>query len=159
MTALIFLSAVVLEASFLPFLGVSPDVVLILALLLVVFKGFDRMWPAVVLAGIFLDFFSGFAFGLISFSFLLAVYLTELINQHFFSLVKLWIIMILAALGTFLYKLLLILFAEIFRLDLSISIGNFFIGLLAQIGYNLALTLILLLFFYGFKKVFRRPSF
>lgn len=149
---LILLSAVILQTTLIPFLAVSgavPNLVLILVLILVIFKGFKKMWPACLLAGFFLDLFSGLPFGLISLSLVGAVYLVDWFNNNFFPTVKLWIAANLVVMGTLLYNLFLIGFGKLFQVDLIFNLRY----LLIEIIYNLLITV---LFFHAAKKVFRQ---
>lgn len=149
----------ILQTSFvsLVFNRVSPNLVLVLILAWVVIKGFRKIWPMVILAGLFLDLFSGLAFGLISLSLMFTVYLIDLFNRKVFSEVKFWLILFLIALASLFYNLILVVLSRLFVLvGLSqvtlwpdIFSLNYLITLLLAMTYNLAVFI----FFYGVKKM------
>ena len=146
---LALLLAAILQITLVPFLafkGVSPNLVLLLISFLVIFKGFQQSWWLVILAGLFLDLFSGLPFGLISLSLLVTVYLIDLFNRNVFSVVRFWVMTILIISATLIYDLLLFGLSRIFQIDSVLGPKYLFI----EIVYNLLLTVI---FFYGAKKV------
>ena len=107
---LILLLAAVLQVTAVPFLsfkGVSPNLVLVIVLFLVIFKGFKQVWLGVLMAGLFLDFFSGLAFGLTSLSLIFTVFLIDWFNKKVFSQINFWVIVVLIGLGNLIYYLLL----------------------------------------------------
>ncbi len=135
--------------------GFSPNLALVFLLILVILKRFERVWWAIVLIGLFLDFFSGLPFGTISLSLILTSSIINLINKSVFSGIKLWISISLVALGTLLYYLFLVGSS---RLLVSLGSGEVaslssFFQLIVGIGYNLVLTIIL---YYAFKKIFHQ---
>jgi len=149
---LALLLAVVLQTSLLPFLAVlevTPNLVLVLVLLLIIFRGFGKVWVGLVSAGLFLDFFSGLPFGLISLSLVIAAALVDWFNKNFFSAIKFWIVAILIALGTLIYDFFLISLTKIFQVEVTIAIEY----LALEVAYNL---LVAVIFFYGIKKIFRQ---
>ncbi len=146
------LVAAILQTTLIPFLvilGGAPNLVLVLVLLLVIFKGFRKVWWGVILAGLFLDFFSGLPFGLISLALIAAACLIDWFNKNFFSEIKFWIAALLVFLGTLIYNFFLFSLAEIFLTKTTIGLKYLFI----EIAYNLLITVI---FFYGIKKIFRK---
>lgn len=140
---------VILQTSVMPFLsifGVIPNLVLVLVLLLA-YRGFNRNWGWILLASILLDYFSGHLFGLVSLSLVVAAYTIDLISAKVFSVTKFWIVSSLVIVGTIWYYFLLMVLSRIFQADMIFSYQY----LLIEIPYNL---LILAIFSYGLKKIF-----
>lgn len=147
-----FLLITILQITVVPFFnfnGVVPNLILVLILCLIIFKGFEDQWPWVLLSGVLLDLFSGLPFGLISLSLLSTVYLIDLLNLNFFAITKLWIAEILVILGTIVYDLIIVFLSRLFSFALTLNWRY----LLGEIIYNL---IIMGLFYYGFKKVFHK---
>jgi len=162
---LILLLAVILEIASLPFLnssGVSPNLVLVILLLLVILKTFEKTWRWIVLIGLFLDFFSGLPFGSISLSLVLITFIIDWLGRNIFSEVKLWTSLSLVAIGTILYHFFLIGWSNFlaflgqgesisyFCSSLGQCLFSSFGSILIGLGYNLLITLIV---FYGVKKI------
>jgi len=158
---LILLLVVIFQTTLIPFLalgGVTPNLVLVLILFLVIFKGFQEIWWLVILAGLFSDLFSGLPFGLISLSLLITSYLIDRFNRSVFSGAKIWLVAALIALGSLFYNFILIAAAKFFiliNLSQRVVYSNIFswdylITLFLVVAYNL----IALFFFYGIKKIF-----
>ncbi|MFH1671209.1 MAG: rod shape-determining protein MreD [Candidatus Portnoybacteria bacterium] len=99
---------------FLSFKGASPNLVLIFFLLLVIFKGFEKTWWIIVIAGLLLDFFSSLPFGAISVGLVLACFLIDWFNQKIFSGIKLWTGAFLVILGNLIYYLSIYVINQIF---------------------------------------------
>jgi len=163
-----FISAIILQTSSIPFLTVSkisPDLVLVLILLLVILKRFEKVWWIVVIASLLLDLFSSLPFGLISLSLVITVYLIGLFNRNMFSAVRFWITMILVVLATLTYNLVLAILNQLFILikisqpvsyfcNLSLDCWlDLMLSLALAIIYNLLMAAIL---FYGAKKIFHQ---
>ena len=147
---LALLLAVILQTTLLPsltILGVAPNLVLVLLLVLVIFKGFRKIWLGIVLVGLFLDFFSGLPFGLISLALVATVYLIDWFNKNFFSAIKFWIVASSIVLGTLIYNLFLVSLTKLFQIDLIIGFKYLFL----ETVYNLLITVI---FFYALKRNF-----
>jgi hypothetical protein len=150
LTLLIFLLAVILESTVLssgPVLKSAPNLVLVLALLLVFFKTFRKIWPIILSASVLLDTFAGLPFGLISLSLIAAAYLIDWFNRNVFSGNKLWLAASLIISGTLVYSLLLVVLGKFFDVDLTAGLKE----LPVKIIYNFLISVIL---FYGAKKVF-----
>jgi len=149
---LILLIAIILQTTAAPFLSISgnsPNLILVLVLILVTFKDFKEIWWVIVLASLFLELFSGLMFGLISLSLICAVYLIDWINKNF-SATKLWMKTVFIGSGILLYNLLLIVLGRLFHLDLFFSLKYLFINII----YNLLIMIIFFSLVYGAKKVF-----
>ena len=135
------LFAVILQITFLPFIsfiGVGPNLVLVVILILVITQKFEKVWWLILLTGLFLDFLVGLPLGLVSLSLISTAYLIDRFNQSVFSKVSFWVLIILVASGSLIYNLLLLNFSLRY--------------LLIEIVYNLIIALI---FYVGFKKIFR----
>ena len=131
-----FLLITILQITVVPFFnfnGVVPNLILVLILCLIIFKGFEDQWPWVLLSGVLLDLFSGLPFGLISLSLLSTVYLIDLLNLNFFAITKLWIAEILVILGTIVYDLIIVFLSRLFSFALTLNWRY----LLGEIIYNL----------------------
>lgn len=131
---LILLAAAIVQTSlgsFLSIYGVKPNLVLVFILSwIILFNPFSkrrtaRNLSAIVLAGLFLDCFSGLPFGVISLSLVSTVYLVNWLNQNIFTLhlsgkgagftrINFWVLVALAALGTLSYNLLLMALSKMF---------------------------------------------
>ncbi len=155
------LLAVILQTTLLPFLalrGIIPDLVLVLILLLVIFRDFRKVWWLVILAGLFLDLFSGLPFGLISLSLLMTTYFINWFNRSIFSETKFWIILFLIGLASLFYELALFGLTKLFisvnlsqqEIYSSLFSLNYLADLFLFAFYNMAL----LAFLYGIKKIF-----
>lgn len=158
---IILLLVAILQTTLVPFLalrGITPNLVLVLILFWVIFKGFQEIWWLVILAGLFLDLLSGLPFGLISLSLLITAYLIDWFNRGVFSGAKIWLIAALIALGSLFYNFILIATAKFFilvNLSQKVIYSNIFswdylITLFLVVAYNL----VALLFLYGIKKIF-----
>lgn len=144
------LLAVILQTTILSVLdisGVSPNLVLVLILTLVIFSSFRKLWWVIVLAGLFLDFFSGLPFGLISLSLATTAFLVDWFSRNVFSTTSFWIRIVLVVLAGLVYNILLIVLIKLFQFDLALS----FKYLLIEFLYNLIIAII---FLYGAKKIF-----
>lgn len=147
---LIFLLAVILESTVLssgPLLESAPNLILVLALLLVFFKTFRKSWPIILSASVLLDAFAGPPFGLISVSLIATAYLIDWFNRSVFSGNKHWLAASLVILGTLVYSLFLVALGGFFDIDLTAGLKELPVKLI----YNFLLSAIL---FYGAKKVF-----
>lgn len=163
---LTILLAVVLQTTALSVLavwGVSPNLVLVLILILVIFKKFKKVWWLAVLAGLLLDLFSGLPFGLISLSLVIVAFLIDWFNRNVFSEIKLWLSIGLIGLASLAYNLLLIILDKLLvmvklsQITSSLCVssscsGTSWLVIVIELGYNLVLGLI---FFYGAKKILR----
>lgn len=148
------LLAVVLQATTVPFLsirGVMPNLALVLVMIFVVLGGFKKVWPHILLAGLFLDLFSGLPFGLASASLISAAYFIDWLNNSIFLELKLAVKAGLIVLGVFVFNLILSVLIIIFRLEPIFSISSLFLGVLYDV-------LITLLIFNGIKKIFYKTQ-
>ncbi|MBU2068578.1 rod shape-determining protein MreD, partial [Patescibacteria group bacterium] len=142
---------VILQATLVPFItlwGVSPKLILVLILILVILKKFEKVWWLILLSGLFLDFLVGLPFGLVSLSLVSTAYLIDRFNQSVFSRIKFWVLTILVILGSLVYNILLFGLGIVFQAEVVFSLRY----LLIEIVCNLIITLI---FYAGFKKIFR----
>ncbi len=149
---LILIFSVIIQTTLIPFLsvmGAGPDLVLVLILIIVVNKGYQKVWPCVILIGFLLDLLSGLPFGLISLGLVSAAYLVDWFSRNIFSGTKLWMMANLVILGSLAYNLFLFALSGIFQADSAFS----FKYLLVEVIYNLAIVLI---FYAGFKKILRK---
>lgn len=128
--------------------GTGPNLILVLFLAAAVFMGFEKTWWWVVLTGLFLDFFSGLAFGSISLSLALSCFAVDWFNHKVFLEIRLWTTLVLVALGSLIYYFILTVFH--FSFD-SHYLFSSFVAFLAVLLYNLVLTIVV---FYGVKKIF-----
>ena len=162
---LILLLTAILQTTLVPFLafkGVSPNLVLTLILVLVVFKGFQENWWLVILAGLFLDLFSGLPFGLISLGLLITAYLIDWFNRNVFLGAKFWILAALIGLGSLFYDLILVGLSRLFVIiGLSQVIPCFcgfswgcLVAWLLAVMIGIVYNLVALIFFYVLKKIF-----
>jgi len=138
---LFFLFLVVIQNSGSPLkgiLGVVPNLVLVLMLLLIVFSDYRSLWWLVLVTALFLDLFSSLPFGLISSSFLATIYLTDWFNRKIFSTVKWWTALLWVVVGTLVYNLFLFLLGAVFQ------ISSEFTGIyqLLEIGYHLLIGIL-----------------
>lgn len=159
--------ALILQTTALPFLSVfsaSPNLVLVLVLILVIFMSFKKVWWAVVLIGFFMDLFSGLPFGLISLGLVLSSCLIEWLNRSIFSAIKFWVVICLVGAGILTYNLILICLSKLFilfgieGLAFLYFRGSFFdllIRMMVEIIYN---SLIAIFVFYVVKKIFHQTA-
>jgi len=158
---LTFLLALILQTtavSFFTFLDVSPNLILILVLLLIILKDFKNVWWIVVLIGFFIDLFSGTPFGIISLSLVLSSYLIDWLNKTIFSAVKFWMIIALVGIGVLSYNLMLIIFSKFFILigmDSMIFSYNLTFRVIIEVIYN---SFFAILIFYAIKKIFYKEA-
>jgi len=164
---LTFLLALILQTtavSFLSFSDVSPNLILILVLLLIILKDFKNVWWIVVLIGFFIDLFSGTPFGTISLSLVLSSYLIDWLNKIIFSAVKFWMIIALVGIGVLSYNLMLIIFSKFFILigmDSMMfyysqgSFTNLTLRVIIEVIYN---SFFAILIFYAIKKIFYKEA-
>ena len=165
LTIFIFFLAIMAQIGFphlfLSWRGNGPNLVLVLVLLLTMWKGFGKSWPAAAATGFFMDFFSGFSFGTIGFSLVFTAFIIDWFNRKVFSEVKMETIASLTILGSLLYSFLLIglnaflsfvegggeaTYLRYFEDYIFLSFPSFLGGL----GINLLLAGLV---FYCFKKV------
>jgi len=149
---LALLLAAVLQTTAVPFLafkGVSPNLILVLILFLVIWKGFKQAWWIIVLAVLFYDNFAGLFFGLISLSMVVIAYLIDWLNRTVFSKVRFWIVAGLVAGGTLGYNLLLVLLDRLFQGILTFDLKY----VLIEAAYNSLLAAFL---FIPAKRIFNR---
>jgi rod shape-determining protein MreD len=158
---LALLLAVILQTTLLPFLsfkGITPNLVLVLILFWVISKSFKEIWLMVILAGLFLDLFSGLPFGLISLSLVGTAYLIDWFNKNVFSGDKFWIVVALIALGSLFYNLILVGLSGLFILvnisQIALYSGIFSLDYLTALFLVIAYNLVIFIFFYGVKKIF-----
>ncbi len=147
---LIFLLAIILQVSAIPFLIVfntNPNLILVLVLILVILKTFQRTWWIIVLTGFFIELFSSLPFGLISLGLIGSACLIDWLNRNVFSTKNFWVMISLIILGSLVYNILLIVLAKLFQVDLILSLEHLFI----ELSYNLIIAII---FLYGAKKIF-----
>jgi rod shape-determining protein MreD len=147
---LILSVAFIAQISILP-IDFSPDFVLITLLFLLITQGFEKIWIYLIVFSIFLDFYSGFYFGVISAGIIIAVYGCKLLADHVFGQLDYWTKIFLVLIGALIYRLTIALLNLIFTHNLV----NYF-------SYRLFLTAVLEIFFdliiflflyYGFKKI------
>ena len=151
LTILGLLFAVILQITLFPFisfLGVSPNLVLVLILILVISKKFEKIWWLILLTSLFLDLLVGLPFGLVSLSLISAAYLVDRFNQSVFSGIRFWVLASLIVLGNLAYNLFLFSLAKFFQAEVVLSLRYLSI----EVIYNLLISLI---FYVGFKKIFR----
>ena len=112
LTILVFSLAIAAQISFshlfLFWRGTGPNPVLVLVLLLALTAGFKKNWWIFVAIGLFMDFFSGFSFGTISFSLVLSAFAVDWFNRKVFSEVKTETVAVLIVLGALLYTFFLV---------------------------------------------------
>lgn len=140
------------QVAIVPFLsigGVTPNLVLVLILFLVAREGFNDNWGWIVLVSVFLDCLSGHLFGLVSLSLVLTACLVDLLNTKIFSAAKFWMAVFSVAVGTVFYDAILVALARFFQVNLIFNYRS----LPAEIAYQ---TVLLIIIFYGFKKVFHQ---
>ncbi|MBU2068534.1 rod shape-determining protein MreD, partial [Patescibacteria group bacterium] len=116
------LFAVILQATLVPFItlwGVSPNLILVLILILVILKKFEKVWWLIILSGLFLDSLAGLPFGLVSLSLISTAYLIDRFNQSIFSRIKFWVLAVLIVLGSLVYSLLLFGLAKVFQAEVA----------------------------------------
>ena len=145
------LFAVILQTtlfSFITFWGVGPNLILVLILILVISKKFEKIWWLILLTSLFLDLLVGLPFGLVSLSLISIAYLIDWFNQSVFSGIKFWVLASLIVLGNLAYNLLLFGLAKIFQAEVVLGLRY----LLIETIYNLLISWI---FYVGFKKIFR----
>ncbi len=145
------LIGVILQTTLIPFLsvmGASPNLILVLILILVIFKKFEKMWWAIVSAGLLLDLFFGLPFGLTSLSLVTVAFLIDWLHRNVFSEIKLWISIGLIGSASLAYNILLIILGKL--LSSSFYSGTSLLVIVIELGYNLILGLML---FYGAKKI------
>jgi len=143
------LISVILETTLIPFLalwGVGPNLVLVLVLILVILKKFEKTWWMIVLAGLFLDLLVGLPLGLVSLCLVSAAYFIDWFNRTVFSGLRFWVLGVLIILGSLTYNLLLFGLSMVFGVDSVFNLGY----LLLNMAYNLLIGLI---FYAGVKKV------
>jgi hypothetical protein len=112
-----------------------------------------EVWLGTVLAGLFLDCFSGLSFGIISFSFVSAVCLVGWLNKNVFSQINFWVLAALVALGTIFYNLLLMILSKLFQPGLVIDWVYLIQFVSIEVFYNIILIWLVLII-YGAKKIF-----
>jgi cell shape-determining protein MreD len=112
----------------------------------------------VILAGLFLDLFSGLPFGLISLSLVGTAYLIDWFNKNVFSGDKFWIVVALIALGSLFYNLILVGLSGLFILvnisQIALYSSIFSLNYLTALFLVIAYNLVIFIFFYGVKKIF-----
>lgn len=151
---LFFFLGAALQAAAAPFLSVmkvTPDFVLVLALVCVVIFPYEKVWWLIVAAALLLDLFSGFPFGLVSFSLIIAAYLLNWLSRHIFATIKSGVQMMLIGGGILIYHACLMVLAEVFQSGIVFSPKRLSILLVYDF-------LIVAACFYGFKKIFRSPQ-
>lgn len=115
------ISAVILEVSFSSFWtvkGGKPDFVLVFVLFWIISADFKKIWPAIFLAGVALDFLSALPFGIFGLSLLLVCFFIDWLKRNVFSGTNYPIICLLIFLGTLFYDLSLVCLGKLFRLNL-----------------------------------------
>jgi len=145
------LLSVIFQTTLIPFVavfGVTPNLVLVLILILIIWKRFENVWWMILLTSLFLDLLSGLPFGLISLSLIITAYLIDQFNRNIFSEIKLWIIGSLIASGSFIYLISLFSLSNFFQIDFVFGLKY----LLIEILYNLLIGSIL--YYVGVKKIF-----
>ncbi len=148
---IILLLSVIFQTTLIPFVavfGVTPNLVLVLILILIIWKRFENVWWMILLTSLFLDLLSGLPFGLISLSLIITAYLIDQFNRNIFSEIKLWIIGSLIASGSFIYLISLFSLSNFFQIDFVFGLKY----LLIEILYNLLIGSIL--YYVGVKKIF-----
>ena len=148
---IILLLSVIFQTTLIPFVavfGVTPNLVLVLILILIIWKRFENVWWMILLTSLFLDLLSGLPFGLISLSLIITTYLIDQFNRNIFSEIKLWIIGSLIASGSFIYLISLFSLSNFFQIDFVFGLKY----LLIEILYNLLIGSIL--YYVGVKKIF-----
>ena len=155
LTILALLFAVILQTTLFSFIAwgstlfnVTPNLVLVLILILVISKKFEKIWWLILLTSLFLDLLVGLPFGLVSLSLISAAYLVDRFNQSVFSGIRFWVLASLIVSGNLAYNLLLFSLAKVFQAEIVLSLRY----LLIETTYNLLISWI---FYVGFKKIFR----
>ena len=173
---LILLISIIGQTSFWPSLsiyGASPNLLLIFILgwVILVFQkdlpDGQKLWP-IILAGLFLDLFSGLPFGVFSLSFIGFIYLVDWLIKNIFSRINFWSLAFLSFIATLFYNLLLIILVKLF-IPISILFGSIswpdgsgpvnlhsFYSIFLEAVYN---TILIWLIFYGIKKIFYQKQF
>ena len=121
---LIFFLAVIIQTSLLPFIniyGVKPNLVLILLLIWAIAKEFKNIWGLIILAGLFLDLFSGLFFGVSMLSLLVTFFLLIWLVKNLFGQINFGILTALIVIATLVYNLLLLALTKLFQPDFIIS--------------------------------------
>ena len=138
--------------SFLSFLDVIPNLILILILCLVILKDFKKVWWIIIILGFLMDLFSGLPFGVISLSLILSSFLIDWFNRIIFSATKFWMIIGLVGIGVFLYNFILILMIFFYSREFYDGI---FLKIIIEVVYN---SFFAILIFYAIKKIFYQKT-
>lgn len=101
--------------------GAAPDLLLVTLLVLVILTGFDKIWWFILISAVGLDLFSGFSFGVVSFSFLFSVFIVGLLDQKIFSTAKAGKLISLISAGFLIYYF--ILFSVLFFFEIGFFLG------------------------------------
>jgi len=125
--------------------GNGPDFVLVLILFWIIIDDFKKIWPAIILTGIILDFLSALPFGIISLSLITASYFIDWLKKNVFSQINYLLACLLIIFGVLFYDFFLAGLGWLFRLDLSFNL----IYLPIELAFNLLIATIL----YGFQKI------
>jgi len=152
---LTFLFAFILQTtsiSFLSFLDVSPNLILIFIFFLVIFKDFKKIWWIIILIGFFMDLFSGLPFGTINLSLILSAYLIDWFNKTIFAATKFWMIISLISVGVFIYNLILILMISFYSKEFY---DGLILKIIIEVIYN---SFFAILIFYAIKKIFHQKT-
>jgi len=143
--------------SFFTFYQASLDLILVIILLIAVLDNFKKYWLLIIISGLFLDCFSALPFGAISLSLLASVYLLERLKKDFFGYINFGLILILIAIGTVSYNLLVMLLSRILKFDFQINwLYNLIYLMPQEIIYNIILASFI---YYALKKISAKKQF
>jgi rod shape-determining protein MreD len=132
--------AITLEMSFFSFWKIKgPDFVLVLIIFWIIIDDFERIWPAIILTGIILDFLSALPFGIISLSLITASYFIDWLKKNVFSQINYPLACLLIVFGVLFYDFFLAGLGWLFRLNLSFNL----IYLPIELAFNLLTATIL----------------
>jgi len=149
---LILLLAVILQITIVPFLpvqGVTPNLILVGALILTLLGGFKTVWFYIFIGGLFLDMFSGLPFGFMSVSLISASYFIDWLSNNVFSGLKFGIKVSLIVSGILAFNFFLNILIGFFHLETMFGFKYLF----WSVAYNL---IIAILIFNGIKKIFHK---
>lgn len=139
--------------SYISIFGAIPNLALIFLLFLVIFKEYREALVDAFLAGLFIDLFSSLPFGITIISLLATVSAINFLSRNIFSKPNVIIVGIIGALGTLIYKFILI--GEIKFFDFFHFSGisyNFLPSLWGEVFYNAILLIGVYLLFRKFSK-------
>jgi cell shape-determining protein MreD len=112
---------------------------LVLIIFWIIIDDFERIWPAIILTGIILDFLSALPFGIISLSLITASYFIDWLKKNVFSQINYPLACLLIVFGVLFYDFFLAGLGWLFRLNLSFNL----IYLPIELAFNLLTATIL----------------